>query len=545
MRLIMRFSNKLYVKMHYLKFFVLASVMVLVGSSNAFAQRELPLDSTRKQLPDTVKQHRSKRLIKYDGVRHFDEHTQHSEKRAEVLGHQHTSDSNAPHEALHAAGHLPQDSIETEVTSVFDFFKKSTIGGHMRYFGMATAHPGSLPGHYANAVGAEVRYETAVLKGFSVGLAGRFTFGLWRSELSEPDSITGMLPSLERQLFDVEDPENFNDLDRLDELYLHYRRNGFEAKVGRQVVETPLINRTDNRMKAYVSEGIWINFLRETFGEVHGGFLWRFSPRSTTEWFDAGESIGVYSQGMSVEGTPADYAHHTQTPGVLVLGYQSPRWHNYKFESWFYAAPDLLGTSFVQLAYQPDRITTWTPFGGVQYLAQWPIGNGGSEIASHRYMDLDERVHLGGAELGVENRHFRFSGRYVYIAESGRFTFPREWGREQLFYHMPRHRLEGLANTHAAQIRAEYAPSERVSVAGEFARRWNPAVDDFAHNKYGEPDMYQVDADFIVEFDKLLKGLSLRFLYLYNFSPEEDLTPEQTYYTTNYHHVNLILQVDW
>ncbi|MFW5658937.1 MAG: porin [Bacteroidota bacterium] len=516
-------------------------------------QAQTTADSTQQhdetaepELPKHHRRSRMNRLIKHENApRYFDEHTGHREKRAEVLGHAHNSDSNSPHEALHVE-RVHADSIrDTTLHSIFDFFKLGTVGGHLRYYGMATTHPGELPGHYANAIGAEFRYETARFLGLSMAMSGRFTFGLWRSELSEPDSITGMLPNLERQLFDIEDPENFNDLDRLDELYLHYTRNGFDGKLGRQYVETPLLNKTDNRMKSYVTEGLWLSFLRENIGRFQGGFLWRFSPRSTTEWFESGESVGLYSQGFTVEGEPSDYAHHTETPGVVVLGYQSPRWHDFKAEGWFYAAPNLLGTGFLQVEYQPEDLYGWMPFGGVQYITQWPIGTGGSADPDHRYFDLDERVHIGGAELGYENRHWRLSTRYVYIAESGRFTFPREWGREQLFYHMSRNRLEGLANTHATQLRAEYAPSARLSLAGEFARRWNPAVDDYRHNKYGVPDMYQIDADIIYEFDDLLKGLSVRFLYIYNFAAEDDLTLAQQYYTTNYHHLNLIVQVDW
>ena len=58
-------------------------------------------------------------------------------------------------------------------------------------------------------------------------------------------------------LFDIEDPSNKKDIDRLEELYLKYNFKNATITVGKQLINTPFINLQDGRMRPTVVEGVW------------------------------------------------------------------------------------------------------------------------------------------------------------------------------------------------------------------------------------------------------------------------------------------------
>ena len=151
-------------------------------------------------------------------------------------------------------------SEKDSIKSFRSFFAEGKVNGHLRNYFMSTINHKELTNHYANAIGFELAYETAKVKGFSLGIAGLFTFNTFSSELDKLDLVTNKTARLETELFDIEDPANKSDLDRLDELFLRYEHEKFDLLIGRFTFNSPLVNSQDGRMKPYSVQGLNANF---------------------------------------------------------------------------------------------------------------------------------------------------------------------------------------------------------------------------------------------------------------------------------------------
>ncbi len=114
------------------------------------------------------------------------------------------------------------DSLKYEIKSIEDFAKQSKWSMHSRSYFMSTINEGSLKDDYALAQGAGIGLLTVPVKGFQLGVAGYFIFNLVSSDLSKPDAISGGNNRYEIGQFDVTNPKNKHDLDRLEDLFLKY-----------------------------------------------------------------------------------------------------------------------------------------------------------------------------------------------------------------------------------------------------------------------------------------------------------------------------------
>jgi len=427
-----------------------------------------------------------------------------------------------------------------------EFVRKGQFGGHMRAYHMSTFHTtNGLGNQYANAIGAEIRYATHELYGFHLALSGRFTFGVAQSELAEPNEQTGRLPRFEPQLYDVTDPENKTDLDRLDELYLQYRYRRSTVTVGRQYLQTPLVNPRDSRMKAYLFQGVWGQWRPTGLGTFSGGWIDRVSPRSTVEWFQVRESIGVYGQGRRPDGEPSNFHEHVETAGLAILGWQSPLKHALMAQVWGYFIENVSGTLLGEIAYSPQKTHHWQPYVAAQYLTQGSMGVGGNADPTRRYYEVGDRSHLAGLVVGAATERQSVSTRALHVFDDGRFIFPSEWGRPEFTVQLPRTRVEGLADAYVLQLQLETELSPHLEALLNVARIWTAPTQDAARNKYGLPDLYQANLDVTYRFDGWFEGLHARLLVVYTQAAHPTLRPEEAYYNAGYIHPNLILEYEF
>ena len=198
--------------------------------------------------------------------------------------------------------------VHTEdTTSLLSAFKRGHFNGHFRYFFMTTDNTAGLTDYYANAVGGGIRYETAKFHGFQFAVSGFYTFNIGSSDFTKTDSTTGQYNRYEIALFDVNDPNNKKDIDRLEEFYLKYQHKKVSVIVGRQLLNTPFINLQDGRMRPTGVEGVWMEYNDAKKIKAEGSLLYAVSPRGTTKWYDIGESLGVYPSGVNVDGTKSMY----------------------------------------------------------------------------------------------------------------------------------------------------------------------------------------------------------------------------------------------
>ncbi len=141
--------------------------------------------------------------------------------------------------------------------NLLEAFEHGHFHGHFRTFFMATDNARELSDYYALAAGGGMHFSTAPWHGFSFGLGGLFNYNLASSDLGARDSITGAFNRYEIGLFDVEDPNNRADLDRIEELWLRYQWKKSHITVGQQSLQTPFIHYQDGRMRPTAEAGVW------------------------------------------------------------------------------------------------------------------------------------------------------------------------------------------------------------------------------------------------------------------------------------------------
>ncbi|MDX5345604.1 MAG: porin, partial [Hymenobacteraceae bacterium] len=413
--------------------------------------------------------------------------------------------------------------------------------GHIRNYLMATWNKGELQDHYANALGAQLGYKTATYKNFHFGLAGLFTYNTFSSDIAEPDPVSGKLPRYELELFDLEDPENRDDLDRLDELYLDYHSRYFRATAGRFSFNSPFINPQDGRMKPYSVQGVRVQVPYQHKALLTLAWLDHFSPRSTVSWYRAEEVIGIYSLGVDENGNRSGYKHHISTKGVAVASLQFKPNAKLQAETWNYWLENISNTSYGRAVYAVNPNIKM----GAEALYQFQVGNGGNAEAAKTYFPDQEQWVLGSM-LAFEPQNWHLSLNYLHLGSGGRFLFPKEFGREQFFSTLSRGRLEGLGNSDALTLKARRYFKNQFSVEVGITKTWLPAPTNFRYNKYGYDDSWTGVADIHYKPTlERLKGFQFRLMYVARFSPNTSLPLENTYYKTNFHHLNFVTQLSF
>jgi hypothetical protein len=435
---------------------------------------------------------------------------------------------------------LGQDSLHKEVGSLREFFLRGSLHGRVRQMNMVTFHDAPLQDHAAGAIGMAISYETAPFHGFQLGLSGLFTFRAFGYQMDVPDSAGLGFPRFELQLFDVKNPENYSDLDRLDELYLKYHRKNIWAEVGRISVQTSLVNPMDTRMKPYTFQGVqagW-HFRRH---HVMGAFLHRVAPRSTVHWYDMGQSIGVFSAGHQFDGTPSAYAGKTETPGVGIFHYRyGKEGEALAIDAWNYIIFNVSNTLHSRISYTLSK--GW--MAGVEYLQQGQVGNGGHDQLEFQYFP-DQTARIFGGRLGYHGEKWQVYLNGAWATREGRFTFPTEWGREQFWTTVARSRTEGLGGFRLLNLSVRLHPLKNLFIRTDVAHLEAPKPEEFRLNKYGNVSYTQWNMDIDYVFHKAFEGLHIRFISALKWADDPDLTPERLYYTANYQHLTLCAQLDF
>ena len=407
-----------------------------------------------------------------------------------------------------------REKVGLDTNSFLHAFKHGTASGHLRYFFMNTNNEKGLSDYFANAAGGGLKFETAKFKGFQMGISGFFTFNIGSSDFLKPDPKTGQLSRYEIGLFDQEDPLNKTDIDRLEELYLKYNFHRSTITLGKQLINTPFINLQDGRMRPTEVNGLWLDHkMKKT--RIEGGLLYQISPRGTVKWYDVGKSIGIYSTGINKDGTKSEYEGNTHTKGLAMVGITHKPNKELSLQFWHLYTENIFNASFIQVEYEKELENKHTLSAGIQLFQQNRIGEGGNEEEAKRYMQ-DKSSFVYSGKLGWSYKKWKASFNFSRITSAGRYTMPREWGRDPFYTFMPRERNEGLANVYAYVVRVGRSfPKQRSSVNLAVGHFKLPSVYDFEANKYGLPSYNQLNIDYRYSFKAMLTGLEAQILYVY------------------------------
>lgn len=425
-----------------------------------------------------------------------------AQSAAPALGYKHASASRA-------------DSVFPAAQRLRDAFKQGHLYGNFRSFFMATDNAASLSDPYALAAGGSLSFQTAVWRGFSFGLGGVFNFNLASSDLSRRDSLTQAANRYEIGLFDVENPKNRNDLDRMEAFWLRYAHRKTSLTLGQQLLQTPFVNHQDGRMRPTAESGIWLKDSTLHRTHIEGGWLWRISPRSTVRWYSVSTSIGLYPQGLNPDGSRGNYSENLSSKGIGLLGI-TRRWGQHlKVQVWDQWVENIFNTAFVQADYTHPLRNGADLLMGLQLTRQDALRDGGNADVTKTYFQRGGRSNIVGMQSGWQNRHWRALLAYTRVTADGRFLAPREWGREPFYTFMSRERVEGSGDSHSltARLRWQKTPALRLEVA--YGHFYLPDVRHIALNKYAFPAFRQINLEARYAFHGLLEGLQAQLLYVW------------------------------
>lgn len=391
-----------------------------------------------------------------------------------------------------------------------------TLHAHVRSFVMATDNANPLSDYVAWGLGAGIGYESPRWKGLQFGISGFFIFNVASTDLGKKDSLANGTDRYEVGLFDINDPDNRHDLDRLEDLYLRYTFRQSKIEVGRFEINTPFINLQDGRMRGTVEEGVWLEVNEVKKLKLEGGWLWRISPRSTVSWYTIGNSVGVYPSGVNEWGAKSSYAGNIKSAGVGLLGITYAPVKQLKLQVWEQFAENMFNTAMVQADAKIPLSKTTDLQAGIMYVRQDAVNCGGNCDSSKTYFTKGGSSNVISSRLGVLWNKLDASVNYTHITSDGRFLMPREWGREPFYTFLARERNDGAGNVHAVVAKISYAffnGTLKPTVA--YGHYYLPDVKDYRLNKYGMPSYNQVNVDVRYSFPKYLKGLSLQLLMVY------------------------------
>lgn len=399
-----------------------------------------------------------------------------------------------------------------DTTSLLYAFKSGTFNGHFRYYFSSTINEGELTDYFANAGGGGLRYESNKFHGFQLATSGFYLFDLGSSSMTAIDSITGQINRYEIGLFDIENPANQKNMNRLEELYLKYNFKNAQLIFGKQLINTPLVNIQDGRMRGTAVEGLWMNFEPSKKWQFEGGYLYAVSPRSTLKWYKIDESIGLYPQGVNSSGIKSDYKGNLTSNGLGILSARfKPK--NFEIQVWDYYLDNILNTALVQAKYTKELSTTTKLVAEGQFIRQDVLNYGGNQNQAQTYVEKGAKSMTFGAKVSLKTKVFDYSLAYNRITKHGRYLFPREWGRDPFFTFIPRERTEGFGDLHAFVAKLDFKPKNsnfKTSLAAGYIAL--PDVKNFELNKYGIPSYYHLSWDAKYKFEKVFKNLEAQLL---------------------------------
>ena len=434
------------------------------------------------------------------------------------------------------------DSLKYEIKSIEDFAKLSKWSVHSRSYFMSTINEGILKDDYALAQGAGIGLLTVPVKGFQLGVAGYFIFNLVSSDLSKPDAISGGNNRYEIGQFDVTNPKNKHDLDRLEDLFLKYSYRKNSIAIGRMELNTPFMNLQDGRMRPTIEEAVWLNIHQFKKVKINGGYVWGVSPRSTIQFYDLKSSVGIYGQGVNTDRTKSNYFNNIASKGFYMGNVNIKPFKKIEINLWNGFFENVSNTALVELKNEFGETEDEKYYQGLMYFRQDVVNNGGNANQSLTYMNKGAQSNVLSARIGLKRKNLDINFNYTHITGDGRYLMPREWGRDPFYTFMSRERNEGAGNVHAANTNITYISKNKnlkSTIAYGYYRM--PSVSNTRLNKYGMPSYHQINISTAYSFKRFWKGLELRFLLASKIKSGNDyIAPKYIYNKVNMTNFSLV-----
>lgn len=369
-------------------------------------------------------------------------------------------------------------------------------------------------------------------------VGGQFGLVIASSDLTQADELTGRRARFELHMFDIEDPTNRKDFDRLENLFIAKRWRWGEVELGRFSFDSPFVNGQDSRLKANAFSGGEFNLVLDAKQRHHlkGAYIHGMSPRGTIEWYSLGHSLGLLDNGLLPNGEPAEYEDHVHTDGLYIAGYTMNR-RKLDAEAWYYYADNLFQQAYARSDWHPDKKHRWNF--GAEVLWQTKVGQGGHPDEEFTYYHNENDAVLVGGRVRYEYGDHGVELAGLGSVGNGTYLFPREWGKERFFTSVPRARVEGLGRFTELAVHYDYRFSKSWHGGLTIANLDAPSSADFLYNKYSLIDHYLINADVEWHGSDFWENLTVRFITVAHYPENNEVAPEDEYYKAEFLHFTL------
>ncbi len=421
-----------------------------------------------------------------------------------------TQNNNQQYESIDSVNHGSFNP--NEANSFKEWFQKGYTSGLIRVNMMHTLRPTSRTYHAALAIGGRLYYHTSYWKGFQLGVGGLYTYNITSTNLDSEDYQ--FTPKWERQLFDLENPSNKHDLDRLEELFVKYRFNDSYIKLGKMLLETPFVNPQDSRMKPSAFQGIWFDLNEGHRFEINGGLFNKVSPRATTEWVSIAKSIGLYDRFQSSD---TNSVIHKKIK-LFILGGHYKVNPNLIYHNWHYFVNQLSYVNFNQLEWTQNALKI-----GLQYVFQQGLDD---DMVFTDQLNNNYNQIISG-QLKWISPKWQISYNTTLSLSDNPFIFPKEWGAEPFYTFISRHRIEELNGINSQAIKIDLQPFDQWNDLnlGIYGVRTSFEEENSINNIKRDSYFNQISLDIQAKFYKNWDNLSFRFLNTLLFANEEVINP--------------------
>lgn len=409
--------------------------------------------------------------------------------------------------------------------SIKEAFTNSSFSGNWRTIQMKTENKDPWQDWDALATGIKLKAVTDSWQNFRLGIAGYATVDL-NSNRTVVDPITGRTSRYEAGLFDLEDINDDSVL-LLGELYLNWRDKNHQLDLGRMKLKTPMMNAFDGRMIPTLFEAAWYKNNAITDWKLQLGVVTGIAVRGTSEFKDLDQAIGVLSQAKAPSSANSNYKGNLDSDYVMVANANYTGIKGAKLNIWNYYWDNVMNTAYLEGHYniKSDKLT-YTVSG--QYINQSIVGDGGNKQEELSFVEDNFNANVFGLKMAVKGYGAMLSLAAVEITDDGRFTKPREWGKDPLFTFQRRELGDGFGDSSAWLVRLKYDLSniglKGLTLVTDHGKHDRPALvgpDKFKFNKYAYPSFSQTNVNIIYQPKHLVKGLKVELLYVHKVDDDD------------------------
>ena len=435
---------------------------------------------------------------------------------------------------------IPRSDTLRQGSALNEVMRNGTLVGRFRQYTMFTINSGELRDYHAQAFGGELGFSSQRWKNFQFRMSGAYTFDLLSADLTVKEATTGQPNRYEIGLFDVTNVRRDNQVAFLQTFQLNYERNAGRTRIifGKQDLNTPFLHTQDGRMHPGIVEGLWAAH-RSTKGvRYEGGYLYRMLPRSTSEWYTVGQSVGLYPIGRDAQGRPSLYQGNLRTAGIFAGSVSAPLAGKWQATVWDVLVDNAFNTAMLQVQ-RGTRQDRW--MWSAMAIRQDKVNSGGNVVDSLAYFQ-DDASWTFSTRFRMNLGRIRWQANYTRITAHGRYLMPREWGRDPLFTFIPRERNEGYGDVQATSANLIFDTSGGWRVQADAGLYWLPSPADLRLNKYNFPSYQHYGVNAQYRFSGGWQGLAVQVIYLVKLPLTDDaLTAGQTFNKVDMHHGNVII----